>query len=180
MLGHTSPAYSLGYLESRRLVCPENGLDLNQVLHQSGVGSGCSYSVCTPLPIPITYPLLFRESLGLRGELLMSTPSAMPIPAPPPQAGSRTSSISSGRAARGDESATAAGGGAGGGAGEMRVMCDQISGVAYAERGSTMGRFLGQVRLVFFLICNRSVVPFATYGWANDVVGVERVEPSFR
>ena len=28
----------------------------------------------------------------------------------------------------------------------MRVMCDQISGVACAERNSDMGSFIGQVR----------------------------------
>eukprot|EP00903_Cladosiphon_okamuranus_P014931 g13823.t1 len=108
---------------------------LEQGLHNSGVGSGCSYSVSTPLPIPITYPLIFRESLGLRGELL-STPPVMPLP---PNGGSGSGSMS--------EAATvsASRGGGGGGAGEMRVMCDQISGVACAERDSGMGSFIGQV-----------------------------------
>eukprot|EP00752_Nemacystus_decipiens_P006332 g5708.t1 len=111
---------------------------LDQVLHHSGAGSGCSYSVTTPLPIPITYPLLFRESLGLRGELLSASP-VMPMPPPPPHGGSGRSSMSEG------ETVSASAGGGGGGAGEMRVMCDQISGVACAERDSGMGSFLGQV-----------------------------------
>lgn len=119
-----------------------------QVLHHSGVGSGCSYAVSTPLPVPITYPLLFRESLGLRGELL-STPPVMPMPLPPSHAGSGTSSMSGGQAESASASASAAGGG--GGMGEMRVMCDQISGVACAERDSAMGRFIGQVRSAFEL-----------------------------
>ena len=31
----------------------------------------------------------------------------------------------------------------------MRVMCDEISGVACAERGTSMGSFIGQVRSAF-------------------------------
>ncbi|CAM9333668.1 unnamed protein product [Ectocarpus fasciculatus] len=98
---------------------------LEEVLGRSAVGSGCSYSVSTPLPIPITYPLIFRESLDLRGELM-------------PSAG----------ASRAAGSASGGASGKGGGAitsGELRVMCDQISGVACAERDSDMGNFIAQV-----------------------------------
>ncbi|CAN0403221.1 unnamed protein product [Pylaiella littoralis] len=110
---------------------------LEQLLNRSGVGSGCSYSVCTPLPIPITYPLLFRESLGLRGELL-STPLLPPPPPSTPQISSTSGGGHRG-GARGGGAATSAA------AGEMRVMCDQISGVVCAERDSDMGSFIGQV-----------------------------------
>ncbi len=112
-----------------------------QVLHHSGVGSGCSYTIGTPLPIPITYPLLFRESLGLRGELLSTPP-------PPSQRGSGDTSslMAMAGGARGQGVSPTGATTAAGGAGEFRVMCDQISGVAYAERDSDMGSFIGQVR----------------------------------
>ncbi|CAM9341330.1 unnamed protein product [Scytosiphon promiscuus] len=118
---------------------------LEQVLHHSGVGSGSSFSVATPLPIPITYPLLFRESLGLRGELLSNPPLSPP---PPPQAGSRTVSVPSGGARTGvgrEQGEREGDGQSHEMRGELRVMCDEISGVACAEKASDMGSFISQV-----------------------------------
>ncbi|CAM9731583.1 unnamed protein product [Ectocarpus sp. 8 AP-2014] len=101
---------------------------LEEVLGRSTVGSGCCYSVSTPLPIPITYPLIFRESLGLRGELMPSAGAS--------RAAQSTSGGASGKGGVGRGEITS---------GELRVMCDQISGVACAERDSRMGSFISQV-----------------------------------
>ncbi|CAN0109570.1 unnamed protein product [Ectocarpus sp. 6 AP-2014] len=100
---------------------------LEEVLGRSTVGSGCCYSVSTPLPIPITYPLIFRESLGLRGELMPSAGAS--------RAAESTSGGASGKGGGGRGAITS---------GELRVMCDQISGVACAERDSRMGSFISQ------------------------------------
>lgn len=146
-----------------RLLAPAAGPPYQrtqQVLRHSGVGSGGSYSVSTPLPIPITYPLLFRESLGLRGEL-PSTPVVKDMPLPPSQSGPFGGVIST------SASAGSGGGEAGAGAGEMRVMCDQISGAACAERGSAMGSFLGQVRST----SDRSRLRIGHVYWALDKRG---------
>lgn len=42
--------------------------------------------------------------------------------------------------------------GGGGEGGEMRVMCDEISGVACIERDSAMGGFIAKVRCSFLLL----------------------------
>ncbi|CAM9200669.1 unnamed protein product [Ectocarpus sp. 12 AP-2014] len=127
--GHVSRVYSRQTV-LRGCTAPRDHqlLALEEVLGRSAVGSGSSYSVSTPLPIPITYPLIFRESLGLRGELMPSAGASRPA--------EWTSGGASGKGGGGRGAITS---------GELRVMCDQISGVACAERDSRMGSFISQV-----------------------------------
>jgi len=106
-----------------------------------------------------------RESLGLRDELL-STPYLTPpqfwglwcqqIDSQERQGASRAGAITGGAAT-----------------GEMRVMCNQASGVAYAERGSDMGSFIGQVRCCLWFSnfghagTGRRGGPLFGFGWLS-------------
>lgn len=86
------------------------------------MGAGSAHGVSTPLPIPITYPLLFRASLGSRGEQL-------------PSASMGAGAGSGGGGNRGGEYK-----------GVLRVMCDDISAVTCVDRSSQMGTYVAQVR----------------------------------
>ncbi|CAM9904921.1 unnamed protein product [Ascophyllum nodosum] len=105
----------------RGLTCPradQLGV-VRQVLGKNGVAGGSSHAVLTPLPIPITYPLLFQASVGSRGEQL--DPMSMGMAA---ESGDRRNRDHKG---------------------ELRVMCDEISGIACVERSSTMGSYVVEV-----------------------------------
>lgn len=110
-----------------------------QVLAGSEARVGSSYAVSTPLPIPITYPLVFRESLGSRGELLSGLPPVLGKgPASPRATGVAGVATSVAPATVGKDAGRRP---------ELRVMCDDVAGIAALERKSEIGEFLGTVRL---------------------------------